>query len=1252
MASKFCDDSPLDAGRAIGGVAYMDRPRIKTIHLTFPSVISSSIVLLGLVGCCLLAGCGGTGGGNSGGGTQSSSPTITAVSVSCMPASILITQTSTCSPTVTGTGSYSSAVTWTVSPSSMGTISDAGVFMPVAAGPVTITATSKQDATKSGNSSITAANTTALAISIIDLPSGTPGAVTVTDPSGNQTQVTTSQILAATPGNYTIAAAPVVVGNNTYSAVQVAQSVKIASGSPTAAIVDYYDLVSNNTKVLDQAGMQSLTVSADEKTVTINNASAIASSLQAGNVLASAPAPAAPSGLLVNIIGATIQGSTVVLTVSPATLEQAITRGRFTYSQSIAAADSSSLKRVQSGKFLTVRQAREAGIKYASDALPNSCSNDPSAFIEPLNFTIRADGTVTNGDIGSSASGEVQLSGTIELCPQVQMDVKWDALSLQSASVSASFGEHALLTLAGQLSTSVNVEKDLPPLQTPPLITVVGGVPIVVQGQATPYVGAAVSASAAFYASAEQDSQAQAGLAFANGVTTPINSATLQTALDGTSADGSIDGKLYGGVKLGVLLYGSISPNFATDVYVDGSDNPAEQLSLGLECNVGLDLSIFDTQAVVSLTSPELQLFQKTLWEENGSFAPSLSSTQPDSAAGGSGALQIALVGSNFVPDSVMEFNGIALATTFNGPGNITATVPAGLIAVPGTFPITVSNPDTQGATSNPISFIVVPPPEIVTVAPAVAQIPVDALQQFSVTVTNTTNPAVTWSVNGTTGGSAILGTISAAGLYTAPGAVPTPATVTVTATSQADITKSASATVTIGPYTSKTLYSFSSIGDGAAPSAPLIQGTDGSLYGTAQVGGSSGDGTVFKVDSAGDITTLHEFSGTDGSGINGGLVQASDGNFYGTTDLGGAYGEGTVYRIDSSGNFTSLYSFTGGTDGGDVPSSLIQAKDGYLYGTTFKGGASGSGTVFRIDLSGNLMTLYSFTGGTDGDGPEAVIQGSDGLFYGGTQNGGDSSCAAGPGTGCGTIFKIDSTGNLTTLHTFTGGQDGAEIDEPLMQASDGYFYGATIFGGDANCTVSTYTGCGTIFRIDSSGNFTPLHSFSGGAEGGVPFSSLIQAGDGDFYGTAAAGGDASCSVTASGENFPTYIGCGTVFKMDAAGNVNALYSFQGSPNDGSNPFAAVVEGTDGYLYGTTRWGGTATSCSYTSNGGCGTFFRVAGPGGPLPLLSALKPSVALPLQKVVQSPAKSDTRAAAPKMPAKAGQQETAPLSGLKRRN
>ena len=206
------------------------------------------------------------------GGNPPPNPTIASVGVSCTPSSILITQTSTCTPTVTGTGNFSSSVTWSVSPASIGSVSGAGVYTPAVAGTATITATSTQDTMKHGDGLITAANTTALAISIIDLPTGTAGAVTVTDSNGQKTQVTDSEIISAIPGSYTVAAASVSAGSSTYFAKRPSQTVTVASGSPTAVTVDYYNVIPQTTKVLDSTGVQGLQISSDGTTLTINSA--------------------------------------------------------------------------------------------------------------------------------------------------------------------------------------------------------------------------------------------------------------------------------------------------------------------------------------------------------------------------------------------------------------------------------------------------------------------------------------------------------------------------------------------------------------------------------------------------------------------------------------------------------------------------------------------------------------------------------------------------------------------------------------------------------------------------------------------------------------------------------------------------------------------------------------------------------------------------------------------------------------------
>jgi uncharacterized repeat protein (TIGR03803 family) len=234
-----------------------------------------------------------------------------------------------------------------------------------------------------------------------------------------------------------------------------------------------------------------------------------------------------------------------------------------------------------------------------------------------------------------------------------------------------------------------------------------------------------------------------------------------------------------------------------------------------------------------------------------------------------------------------------------------------------------------------------------------------------------------------------------------------------------------------------------------------LVQGSDGNFYGTTQVGGTNGSGTVFKITPSGALTTLHSFDGADGSNPAAVLMQASDGNLYGTTEAGGANGNyGTVFKITPAGTLTTLHSF-GGADGWEPAAGLVQASDGNFYGTTYIGGANGNyGTVFKITPTGTLTTLYSFcsqSGCADGALPRAgLVQASDGDFYGTTAFGGANYYE-------GTVFKITPNGTLTTLHSF----DGADGGDPnaLVQASDGNFYGTTVLGG-ANGDN------GTVFRL------------------------------------------------------------------------------------------------------------------------------------------------------------------------------------------
>ncbi len=327
------------------------------------------------------------------------------------------------------------------------------------------------------------------------------------------------------------------------------------------------------------------------------------------------------------------------------------------------------------------------------------------------------------------------------------------------------------------------------------------------------------------------------------------------------------------------------------------------------------------------------------------------------------------------------------------------------------------------------------------------------------------------------------------------------------------------------------TLHSFnSSEGEGRLPCAGLVQATDGNFYGTAEQGGANDYGTVFKITPGGELTTLHSFNGTDGIYPCAPLVQASDGNFYGTTSYGGAHdicppdsfgteGCGTIFKITPAGALTTLHNFDF-ADGGNSFAGLVQATDGNLYGTTSSGGKGatiqdiGCGTVFKITPSGTLTTLHSFDAG-GGCSPEAgLVQGTDGSFYGTTSRGGGS-------VAYGSIFKISAGGKLSTLHNFDF-TDGYFPYAGLIQAINGNFYGTTTGGGD-NCPQSFISSCGVVFTITPMGTFAVLHSFQTFTEGFNPYDGLVQATNGNIYGTTTFGGDEDC--------YAGY-GCGTVFRL------------------------------------------------------------------------------------------------------------------------
>jgi uncharacterized repeat protein (TIGR03803 family) len=358
--------------------------------------------------------------------------------------------------------------------------------------------------------------------------------------------------------------------------------------------------------------------------------------------------------------------------------------------------------------------------------------------------------------------------------------------------------------------------------------------------------------------------------------------------------------------------------------------------------------------------------------------------------------------------------------------------------------------------------------------------------------------------------------------------------------------------------FTFSTLRSFTSSGPDGIDLNGLAQGTNGYLYGTAEQGGTQGYGTVFRITTNGSYSTLVQFNIANGGIPYAGLVLGADGNFYGTTLIGGPNYSGSIFRLTPAGSITTLSTFSGGLNGQYPTAPLIQGTDGNFYGTTFFGGTFGNGTVFRMTPTGTLTSLYSFTGGNDGMNPwGGLVQGNDGNLYGTTEAGGAN--------GSGTVFRLTTNGTLATLVEFNS-TNGAFPYGKLVQGTDGCFYGTTETGGT--------NGAGTVFKMDTNGVLTTLFQFDNDNNGANPVTGLIRGTDGYFYGTTAQGGLG---------------GYGTVFRISSQGALTTLIWFDWS--NGATPEAPLFQAADGSFYGTTISGGAS---------GSGTIFRVALPGPPV----------------------------------------------------
>jgi uncharacterized repeat protein (TIGR03803 family) len=299
-------------------------------------------------------------------------------------------------------------------------------------------------------------------------------------------------------------------------------------------------------------------------------------------------------------------------------------------------------------------------------------------------------------------------------------------------------------------------------------------------------------------------------------------------------------------------------------------------------------------------------------------------------------------------------------------------------------------------------------------------------------------------------------------------------------------------------------------------------------------------------------FNTLYAFTG-ESSAYPTSLTKGRDSKLYGAASGQSVFGfAGEAFDVTTAGNFVPLHLFDV-SHGSDPTGGVLLSTDGAFYGTTPSGGSAGQfgyGVLYRLTPSGQFAVIHNFAGGAEGAYPFAPpIEASDGNLYGTT--------AGAPGFGS-TIYRYDSSGNFTTLVQLQQSQ-GANIVAPLVQGSDGDLYGVAQAGGTQNC--------GSIFKLTSAGTLLYARSFPCGFGGSYPNGPLVQAPDGNFYGTTDAGGSRAAVF-------------GTIFRMTPAGVLSRLHNFQGAPNDGAYPIGPLTLATDGNLYGATPSGGASYSGS------------------------------------------------------------------------
>ena len=563
----------------------------------------TSVGLVIILSLCLGACGGGKGTGAGTGGT----PTVTSVAIT--PTNVNVGQQQQLVATATYSDGSTGAVTpqtWSSLNTQALTVSSSGIATGIASGQSTITAS------YSGvvGQAVIQVHGGALSVTITGTITGT---VTITGAGGYTANVVANQTLQVAPGSYTITGNQVTSGTSTYWPSVQTQSVTIPDGGSASATVNYSTIIPNTTKVLDAAGINSLVVSAGGSTITISSSSAVAASLNVGDVLAIAPSVPAPTGLLLRILAVSTTGATVTASVQPAALADAIQQATVNFTQVIGPQTLTAKSR----KMLAIRRSILATAADATGACAGAANTLQLPYSVPL---VQA----SSGGV----SGDLTLSGEDDLCATLQLDFQIGFFTLQSLDATLQSGLHTSINLSDTVQGSVSGSQDLPTLQGSTITLLIGNVPIGVTPSLTPFVGASGSAKATVSTGVTTDTSLTLGVSYASGIWTPTDTTLSPTTAAGTtSAGANVTLKGLAGLRAGLSIDSVPIPvvganvNLAGDGYLQltagSNNNPCWTLDGGLEANAGIAATVFD-KTVAAYTTPTLSLYTANIAQANG----------------------------------------------------------------------------------------------------------------------------------------------------------------------------------------------------------------------------------------------------------------------------------------------------------------------------------------------------------------------------------------------------------------------------------------------------------------------------------------------------------------------------------------------------------------------------------------------------------------------------------------------------------